>query len=86
MHFHPNEDGINDGFRATGVGIEEFKIYIFDRWGEQIWYSGDLDEYWDGKVQGKNKIVQQDVYVWKVQFKDGKNTKHIKEGTVTVVR
>ncbi|MBK6835701.1 MAG: gliding motility-associated C-terminal domain-containing protein [Bacteroidetes bacterium] len=84
--FSPNEDGINDGFRATGVGIEEFKIYIFDRWGEQIWYSGDLDEYWDGKVQGKNKIVQQDVYVWKVQFKDGKNTKHIKEGTVTVVR
>jgi len=84
--FSPNEDGINDGFRATGVGIKDFKIFIFDRWGEQIWYSNDLDEYWDGKVTGKNKIVQQDVYIWKVQFKDGKGARHNKSGTVTIVK
>jgi len=31
-----NSDGTNDSFRAVGVGIEEFKMQIFDRWG--LWF------------------------------------------------
>lgn len=82
--FTPNDDGFNDGFRGTGVGIKEYSLSVYDRWGELIWSSGDLEEYWDGKV--KSRTVQEDVYVWKVRLKDGKGFKHALEGTVTVVR
>ncbi|HEY1038032.1 MAG TPA: PKD domain-containing protein [Bacteroidia bacterium] len=82
--FSPNSDGVNDGFRGTGVGIKDYSLTIFDRWGALIWSSGDLDEYWDGKV--KDRIVQQDTYIWKVKFKDGKGSKHGMEGHVSVIR
>ncbi|MDP2385835.1 MAG: PKD domain-containing protein [Bacteroidota bacterium] len=82
--FSPNDDGFNDGFRGTGVGIKEYSLSIYDRWGELIWTSGDLEEYWNGSVN--SRTVQEDVYVWKVKLKDGKGFKHALEGTVSVVR
>jgi gliding motility-associated-like protein len=86
--FSPNGDGVNDGFKGTGVNIDKdsYSLMIFDRWGAQIWTSRDLEQEWDGKVSGKTKQVQEDVFVWKVKFKDGKNTRHEFEGTVTVIR
>ncbi len=84
--FSPNGDGVNDGFNGKGIGIDKYEIWIFDRWGNMIWYADSLDKLWDGKVQGKDEIVLQDVYVWKVKFKDILSKKHEYHGTVTVVR
>ena len=84
--FTPNDDGVNDGFRGTGININSYNLWIYDRWGNMIFYSNDLDQYWDGKVQGHDEIVQEDVYVWKVKFKDVFNQKHDRVGTVTAVR
>ena len=84
--FTPNGDGMNDGFGAKAININSFNLWIFDRWGNMIFYSNQLDLYWDGTVQGHEEIVQEDVYVWKVKFKDifGKN--HNQVGTVTLVK
>ncbi|MFL5752769.1 MAG: PKD domain-containing protein [Bacteroidia bacterium] len=85
--YTPNNDGINDGFRGTGIGISNYNLWIYDRWGNMIFYSNELDAYWNGTVQGKGDgIVQEDVYVWKVKFKDLRGKKHDYEGTVTVVK
>ncbi len=66
--FTPNSDGINDIFYAKGEGIKDFKMYIFDRWGLQIFYSDDLYKGWDGRYKETGtKIVQEDVYVWKIK-------------------
>ena len=46
--FTPNDDGRNDDFVPKGVGIAEFEIYIFNRWGEQVFHSVDMDVCWDG--------------------------------------
>ena len=46
--FTPNDDGRNDNFVPKGVGIAEFEIYIFNRWGEQVFHSVDMDVCWDG--------------------------------------
>lgn len=82
----PNNDGVNDGFRGTGIGINSYNLWVYDRWGNMLFYSDDLDKYWDCRVQGKNDaIVQEDVYVWKVKFKDMHGKKHDYEGTVTVI-
>jgi gliding motility-associated-like protein len=85
--FSPNSDGKNDGFRGQGLGINEYRMWIFDRWGNMIFYSEDLDKAWDGTFQGKSgNTVVQDVYVWKVELKDIFNKKHDYTGTVAVVR
>ena len=46
--FTPNDDGRNDDFEPKGVGIKEFEIYIFNRWGEEVFHSIDIDVCWDG--------------------------------------
>jgi len=87
--FSPNGDGINEGFKGTGIGIDTttYNLWIFDRWGMMIFYSDDLEQTWDGRIQGKNgDIVMEDVYVWKVKFQDFTGKKHEYKGTVSVIK
>jgi len=46
--FSPNGDGINDLFGVYGENILEFKMWIFDRWGDEVFYSEDPDVKWNG--------------------------------------
>ena len=86
--FTPNGDRQNDLFGPVGVNIYEFDFYIFDRWGEQIFHSIDVNNKWDGTYNGKP--VQIDVYVWKVSYRTEENLGVLKKrhqaGTVTVLR
>jgi gliding motility-associated-like protein len=84
--FTPNSDGINDGFIGKGIGITRYEMWIFDRWGNMIYYTDDINKPWDGRVQGKPNPVQQDVYVWKVKLVDVFAKKHDYVGHVTVLR
>ncbi|MBS1637008.1 MAG: PKD domain-containing protein [Bacteroidetes bacterium] len=81
-----NNDGINDGFIGKGIGISKYEMWIFDRWGMMIYYTDDINKPWDGRVQGKQNPVQQDVYVWKVKLFDVFGKKHDYVGHVTVLR
>ena len=42
----------NNQFKAVGVGITEYEISIYHRWGELIFHSYDMDEGWDGTFNG----------------------------------
>jgi gliding motility-associated-like protein len=81
-----NDDGINDLFTGFGVGIAEYEMWIFDRWGERLYYSNDIYKGWDGKVQGKTGDAKDDVYVWKVKLKDVLGKKHDYVGHVTLLK
>jgi gliding motility-associated-like protein len=80
-----NNDGINDYFNGIGIGIAEYEMWIFDRWGERIFYTNDINKGWDGKVQGKSPEGKQDVYTWKVKLKDVLGKKHDYIGHVTLL-
>jgi len=84
--FSPDFDGKNDTFFGVGIGITEYEISIFDRWGEKIFESNDIEIGWDGRAKGGAEIAQQDVYVWKVKLKDIFNKKHEYLGTVTIIK
>lgn len=84
--FTPNNDGINDYFRGQGIGILNYDLKIFDRWGNLIFYSEDLNKTWDGKANRGSETAQQDVYVWKVVLTDVFRKKHNYIGTVTIIR
>jgi len=84
----PDGDGINDGFLPKGTGWDpaSFKMYIFDRWGNLIFETSNMNQHWDGRVQGKPEIVQEDVYVWKVVLKDFNGGMHQYVGHVSVIK
>jgi gliding motility-associated-like protein len=85
--FTPNGDGTNDFFFGTGVGIQKFQLWVFDRWGNLIFTGSDLYDKWDGTVQGKSgQICQEDVYVWKVVLTDVFQKKHKYIGHVTLIK
>ena len=84
--FTPNGDGVNDFFQGQGVGIKKYEIMIFDRWGNMIWYTDDINKLWDGKANHGKDMAQQDVYVWKVKLTDVFDKKHNYTGTVTIVK
>jgi len=79
----PNGDGINDYFRAYGDNIKGFHMQIFDRWGFLVFESYDIDEVWDGGIDGY--YVQNDSYVWIVSFDSIDRRKEL-VGHVNVVR
>jgi len=83
--FTPNGDGINDYFQAYGTNMDDFSMYIFNRWGDLIFESTDINTPWDGKPKDSDKIVPQGVYIYKISFKDlqGRDFMHI--GHVTLV-
>lgn len=84
--FTPNGDGLNDGFFAKGVGINEFKLMIFDRWGHKIFETNDINEAWDGTMKGSSEPIKQDVYVWKAYVKDVFNKNHDLTGHVNLIK
>ncbi len=84
--FTPNSDGTNDFFFGQGIGIVDYDLFIFDRWGNEIFHGHDLNDMWNGKANGGSDIAQQDVYVWTVKLTDVFGKKHNYIGTVTLVK
>jgi gliding motility-associated-like protein len=64
--FTPNGDGLNDVFIPAIMGVSDYHLMIFDRWGELIFETYDVNTGWDGRYKG-NKC-QEDVYVWKIEY------------------
>jgi gliding motility-associated-like protein len=88
--FSPNADGKNEGFKGTGIGIDNttYNLWVFDRWGLMIYHAQDLEKAWDGHMLGHEErpVLQEDVYVWKVNFNDVFGKLHEYHGTVTLLK
>lgn len=83
--FTPNGDGINDGFRARVYGqYLQFRLTIYNRWGEKVFESTDPLQYWDGLWNGKNQDTG--VFVWQCHYQlTGENPGYLK-GTLLLIR
>jgi gliding motility-associated-like protein len=86
--FSPNGDGKNETFFPKGFMIYPpcFHMMIFDRWGNLIWETRDLNLGWDGKANGGAELAQQDVYVWKIETCDYRKKLYKYIGHVTLVK
>ena len=73
-----------------GIDEDNFELFIYDRWGEQIFHTTNFYQEWDGYVKRSDKLAPNDVYIWKAFAKPvGTSDKKEPEeyiGTVTVVR
>lgn len=82
--FTPDGDGVNDYFQIQGVGFESFKIHIFNRWGNEVFYSDDINVSWDGTHRGKD--VPKGVYSYTIFIQMPLGDIAEKKGTVMVYR
>lgn len=82
--FTPNDDLKNDLFKPVHSGYVSLEFYIYDRWGELIYYTEDLYGGWDGTR--KKVKCPMDVYVYKLVATDYKNHILEKVGHVTLIR
>lgn len=62
--FTPDKGRYNSTFSAITTGISSLNITIFNRWGELMYESDDLNFKWDGVYKGV--IAQQGTYIYKV--------------------
>lgn len=82
-----NNDNFNDSWGAVVTNVKNFKLAVFDRWGEIVFSSEDPNLWWDGNWKNKrNTAVKQDVYVYKVWYTDAKGNDQTRIGRVTIVR
>jgi len=82
--FTPNGDSRNDVFEIKLQNITDLKVVIYDRWGQQIYYSNDPNFQWDGSYHGRR--AQNDVYVYVIEAV-GIHGKQLRfKGAVTMLR
>ena len=93
--FTPDPSGPNGGVYNVNIFdnnvffpvtrfVDEFHMMIFNRWGELVFESFDIDIGWDGYY--RDKLSQSDAYAWKIEVKfiQGKVVKLV--GDVTLIR
>ncbi|MEL6864933.1 MAG: PKD domain-containing protein, partial [Bacteroidota bacterium] len=85
--FTPNGDGNNDVLRLhISPSIAEIKSFkIFNRWGEMVYATADIQDFWDGNINGKP--AQNGVYVYLLEVPcEIKGTVIMKSGDITLLR
>lgn len=84
--FSPNNDGHNDVFRIIRyLNIDELlEFNIYNRWGERVFQTNNIDDYWDGTYKGEQQDLSVFVFIVKAKTKDGNVI--VRSGNVTLVR
>jgi gliding motility-associated-like protein len=78
--FTPNNDNLNDVFGVRGQYIDQIEIYVYNRWGNIVFYTQDMTQTWDGNN------APEGAYVFYVVYKDINGFYNVEYGTLTLYR
>jgi len=83
--FTPNSDGINDTWRPEWAYVENYKLEIFDRWGNKIFETENPFEAWNGTYQ--NTTCTAGAFIYNIYYSSFKNEQvFIKTGSFMLIR
>ncbi len=84
--FSPTNDGLNEGFIPLGIGIStaNYEFTIYDRWGNKVFQTDDVNKPWDGKIAGTTS--QEDVFVWTIACRTFKGERKKFKGQVSLIK
>lgn len=82
--FTPNGDGMNDKFDVNCDKIVEYNIVIFNRWGNKLFESNDIDNPWDGTNKGKE--VPEGTYFFIIKAIGLDDVVWNKKGSISLIR
>lgn len=82
--FTPNADRLNDIFNVFGQYITNFEMRIFNRWGEMMYATEDIDQGWNGFYKGT--LMPEGTYVFRATITDQAGRTFDRSGTVLLLR
>lgn len=83
--FNPsNPDPLNQAFYIRGKGIKNLEIVVYDRWGEKLFETNNIEQGWDGTFNGEKLSTGVFVYYVKATFFSGKQIE--RKGDITLIR
>jgi gliding motility-associated-like protein len=82
--FTPNGDTKNDVLLVRSNVIEELEFVIYNRWGQEVFKSMDINVGWDGTCDGKE--LKPDAYAYYIKATCLNGDSFIKKGNVTLLR
>jgi gliding motility-associated-like protein len=82
--FTPNNDGLNETFKAAyNFAVTGYELVIVNRWGQVVFKTTDISKGWNGEVNGKKQAAG--VYIYRVSCKlNGSDL--MQKGTITLIR
>ena len=84
--FTPDGDGVNDAWRPEMIGVTEYHLDIYNRWGVKIFESDDPTEFWMGNVDRGKYYVENGSYEYRIIFKDQLYKPKAIKGNIVVMR
>ncbi len=85
--FSPNGDGWNEMFRPKGDAVQDYQLLIYNRWGEEVFRSDNIEEGWNGQVKGQPAPGGN--YLYLIRYRLANNEVQMlrsKEGMVQLLR
>ncbi|OQP49778.1 hypothetical protein A4H97_28215 [Niastella yeongjuensis] len=83
--FSPNRDGRNDVLRVkTGDVPKSFSLLIFNRYGQKVFESRDVNKSWDGMLAGQ--VAEPGAYVYVMVITTSTGTVIKNKGTLMLMR
>jgi len=79
--FTPDGDGLNETFGLQGENIKNYRMEIYNRWGELIFITTDLTKAWEGPIT-KDSFV----YSYKITYQDIRNKYYEMYGRITLIK
>jgi gliding motility-associated-like protein len=83
--FTPNADGLNDALRISNAPVidELLAFEVYDRWGNRVFVTEDLNGSWDGNYGGSP--INPGTYLWRVNYRCN-GRENVSMGEVTLIR
>jgi gliding motility-associated-like protein len=82
--FSPNGDGANDKLQVFANTVKFYEFKIFNRWGEKVFESNNVNDSWDGSFKGKD--CQPGVYSYHLSIVFDDNSNRSMKGTITLIK
>lgn len=82
--FSPNGDGKNDTYLVYGIGVKDIEMKIFDRWGQMVFETKNINQSWDGTFN--NTIVNTGVYVYWIRANLLNGNQVFYKGDITLIK
>ena len=85
--FTPNGDGTNDTWQLFGnmKAFKQMEVMVFNRWGEKVFESTDINFGWDGRFKGDFALPGVYSYSAKFVWLNNHSDSNYK-GTITLIR
>lgn len=86
--FTPNNDDINDFFVGNGIlgGMTNFRLDIWNRWGELIFETNDPSQGWNGRKRNTGKLSPNGVYIYLASYTGPRGEFVELKGYATLIR